>query len=106
MVKHLFTFCVAALLGACSHHSELYLWDAGYTISHRAEGFEFQLHRNQLKQLGGDIDGPKFRHFVFDRLTRHEGCEGGWEFLPCVAERSCVIESRHSVTVLARCTKA
>ena len=99
------TLC-ALLLAACSHHGEFYLWDAGYTISHRAEGFEFEMHRNQFKQLDADIDSPKFRHLVFDRLTRHEGCEGGWEFLPCVADRSCVTHGRLSVTVFARCTKA
>ena len=101
-----FLLCALALLGACSHHSEFYLWDAGYTISHREQGFAFEMHRNQLKYLGGEIDSPAFRHFVFERLTRHEGCEGGWELMPCVADRSCVEETSLSVTVLARCSKS
>ena len=102
----LFSLGLAALLGACSPHSEFYMWDAGYTISHRAEGFEFEMHQNQFKQLGGNIEGARFRRFVFEQLTRHEGCEGGWELLPCVADRSCVTQTWLSVTVFARCTKA
>jgi hypothetical protein len=106
MSIRVFSFCALALLGACSHHSEFYLWDAGYTIGRRAEGYAFEVHRNQMKHLGGDIDSVRFRQFVFDRLTWHQGCEGGWEYHPCVADRSCVVETKRSITVLARCTKA
>lgn len=100
-----FVLLCAALLGACSHHGEFYLWDAGYTISHRADSFEFEMHRNQFKYLGGDVESPRFRRFVFEQLTRHEGCKGGWQMLPCVADRSCVTETGLSVSVLARCTR-
>jgi hypothetical protein len=106
MSMRLLLLCAMLLAGGCSHHGEFYLWDAGYTISHRAEGFAFELHRNQFKYLGGDVDSARFRRFVFEQLTRHEGCEGGWELLPCVADRSCVTETWLSVTVFARCTKA
>lgn len=107
MRTRLLLLSAAALLGACSHHSDWSLWDTGYTISHRAENsFAVEVHLNQFKYLGGDIDSPKFRYFVFDRLARHEGCEGGWEMLPCVADRSCVEQTTLSVIVWARCTRA
>ena len=107
-MRKLFIACLAALLGSCSHHDKFYLWDAGYSISHAEQvgHFAVEVHLNQFKYLGGEVDSPKFRHFVFDRLARHEGCEGGWEMLPCVADRSCVEQTSLSVIVWARCTRA
>jgi hypothetical protein len=96
----------ALLLAACglTPRSNWYLMDEGYSLdSTKAGEFAMEVHLNQLKQLGGEINSPRFRHFVADRLKWHELCPSGWEFLPCIEDGSCVQRTGRSVTVAGRC---
>ena len=79
--------------------------DSGYSIEvgERNE-FTFETHRNQLKQLGGDVQSPEFRLFVAERLKWHELCPQGWAPLQCVEDGSCVQHTKRSVTIPGRCT--
>jgi hypothetical protein len=93
------------LLASCSMASKRHLMDSGYSIdAGRGDEFAFELHLNQLKQLGGDVHGPQFRLFVAERLKWHELCPQGWAPLPCVEDGSCIQRTNRSVTVQGRCT--
>jgi hypothetical protein len=98
--------CAAALLASCawSPDSNWFLMDSGYSINAAdSNAFAVEVHLNQLKRLGGEINSAEFRSFVFERLKWHEPCAGGWELLPCVADGSCVQHTSRSITVFARC---
>jgi len=98
--------CAAALLASCSLHSNWYLMSSGYSINPvDGEDNEYlvEVHVNQLKQLGGEINSAEFRLFVTKRLSWHGLCPGGWQLLPCVEDGSCVQHTKRSVTVPLRC---
>ena len=95
-----------ALLAACawSPRSNWYLMDDGYSLDTAKPGeFAFEVHVNQLKQLGGKVDSPEFRLFVAERLKWNGICPSGWAFLPCIEDGSCVQRTHRSVTVTGRC---
>jgi len=97
---------LATLLAACSWtpSSNWYLMDEGYSLeAEKPAGFTLEVHLNQLKQLGGEVHGSRFRHFVSERLKWHDLCPAGWAFLPCVEDGSCIQRTGRSVTVAGRC---
>ena len=94
------------LLASCAWtpSSNWYLMDAGYSIDALSPGeFAMEVHLNQFKQLGGEVNSPRFRLFVSERLKSHDLCPSGWAFLPCIEDGSCVQRTRRSVTVTGRC---
>lgn len=94
------------LLASCAWpvKSEWHLMDSGYAIdAANASEFAFEVHVNQLKQLGGEITTPQFRRFVAERLKWYGMCPAGWAPLPCVEDGSCVKRTDRSVTVPGRC---
>lgn len=94
------------LLGACAVDSNWYLMDEGYSINPLPGGewgFAVEVHLNQLKQLGGEVNSAEFRHYVAERLKWHGMCPAGWTPLACVADGSCLQHTRRSVTVSGRC---
>jgi hypothetical protein len=98
---------VTLLLASCAWEpsSNWYLMDSGYSIDAVEPGeFVMELHLNQLRQLGGEISGPRVRLFVAERLQWHGMCPAGWAFLPCIEDGSCVQRTHRSVTVAGRCT--
>lgn len=100
--------CAAIALASCawSPRSTWYLLDEGYSINPVKgddDAYAVEIHVNQLKRLGGEIQSPEVRRFVFERLTWHEGCKGAWQMLPCVADGSCIRHTSRSVTIFARC---
>jgi hypothetical protein len=100
-------FLAAGLLGACAVSSNRHLVDSGYSIVPPVAGgddaFAYEIHLNQLRQLGGDINSAEFHRFVAAGLKDHGICRAGWEPLPCVQDSSCVQHTRRSVTVHGRC---
>lgn len=92
------------LIAGCAT-TEWHLHASGYAIQPMPDSpdFSFSVHKNQLKQLGGDVNGPKFRHFVGERLKWEGVCPSGWEALPCTDDGSCVARARHTVTMFGRC---
>jgi hypothetical protein len=95
-----------AMLASCawSEKSNWHLIDSGYSIN-AADNNELavEVHLNQLKQLGGEVNSAEFRLFVVERLKRHGLCPLGWQPLPCVEDGSCVQRTSRSVTVFGRC---
>ena len=78
--------------------------DEGYSIAATGQaGFTMEVHLNQLKQLGGEITSPRFRHFVSERLQWHQICPSAWTYLPCVEDGSCLQRTGRSITVAGRC---
>ncbi|HSA69056.1 MAG TPA: hypothetical protein VLC73_12795 [Burkholderiales bacterium] len=99
----------ATVLASCawSESSKFHLLDSGYSINAIDPiQVSIEMHVNQLKQLGGEINAPQFRQFVAERLKWHGTCPFGWAPLPCVEDGSCVHRSRSSVTVPGRCTES
>ena len=97
---------LAPLLASCAMGSNWYLMDSGYSINPvegDADGYMVEVHVNQLKQLGGEVNSAEFRHFVAERIKWHGFCAAGWQLLPCVQDGSCVQHTRRSVTVPGRC---
>ena len=98
---------LAPLLASCAVDSNWHLMDSGYSIVPRVAGgdhaFAFEIHVNQLKQLGGEIDSAEFRLFVAEGLKLHGMCPAGWQPLACVQDGSCVQHTRRSITVPGRC---
>ena len=96
-----------ALLAACaSTDSNWHLMSSGYSINPvdgEPGGYAVEMHLNQLKQLGGDVNSAEVRRFVAERLKWHGLCAAGWQPLPCVRDGSCVQHTRRSVTVPGRC---
>ena len=97
----------AVLLGGCAVSSNWHLVDSGYSIVPPVAGgdnaFAYEIHLNQLKQLGGDLQSAEFHRFVAEGLKSHVMCAKRWEALPCVEDGSCVQRTRRSITVHGRC---
>src|SRR5688572_33331712 len=94
----------AGLLASCSLSSNWHLMDSGYSIDTiNGADVAIEVHVNQLKQLGGDVNSARFRAFVEEQLKAHDLCPTGWTPLACVADGSCVQHTRRSVTVAGRC---
>ena len=94
------------LLAACSVSSNLYLMDSGYSINPvegDPNGYAIEVHVNQMKQLGNNVNSAEFRRYVSERLKWHGICPTGWQPAACVADGSCVQKSSRSVTVTGRC---
>jgi len=94
------------LLAACSVGSNLYLMDSGYSINPLegdAEGYLIEVHLNQMKQLGNNVNSAEFRRYVSERLKWHGMCAAGWQPDACVKDGSCVQKTPRSVTVTGRC---
>ena len=92
------------LLASCAMTSNWHLMDSGYSIERLdGEDFALELHRNQLKQLGGELRSAQVHQFVAERLKWHHMCPAGWALLPCVEDGSCVRRTERSVTILGRC---
>jgi hypothetical protein len=99
----------AALLSGCSMHSNWYLMDSGYSINPvdgEPQVYAIEMHLNQLKQLGGEVNSAEFRLFLSERLQWHGICPRGWQALPCVEDGSCVQHTRRSITVPIRCASS
>jgi hypothetical protein len=106
MKTSLLAALAAGLLGACAVNSNWYLMDSGYSINPVAGddlGYTVEIHRNQLKQLGGDVNSAQLHHFIVERMKWHGICLSGWQPLPCVKDGSCVRQTARSVTVTGRC---
>ena len=106
MIRHLLAALFAPLLASCAVGSNWYLMDSGYSINPvegDADAYVVEVHLNQLKQLGGEVNSAEFRHFVAERIKWHGFCAKGWQPLPCVQDGSCVQHTRRSVTVPGRC---
>ena len=109
MRAHLAAAIASTLLVGCAMESNWALVDSGYSINPVAgdeQGYAIEMHRNQLKQLGGEVNSPEFNLFVTTRLKWHGLCPNGWQPLACVQDGSCVLHTRRSVTVPGRCVSA
>lgn len=103
-LKPLILAAAAALISSCAASSNWHLMDEGYSIDvPDPDKIVFEVHVNQLKQLGGDVNGARFRSFVAERLKWHDLCPSGWTADACVADGSCIQRTRRSVTVTGRC---
>jgi len=94
------------LLASCSVGSNLYLMDSGYSINPLdgdPAGYAIEVHVNQMKQLGNNVNSAEFRRYVSERLKWHGICPAGWQPDACVKEGSCVLKTSRSVTVTGRC---
>jgi len=95
-----------ALLSSCAVDSNWYLMDSGYSINPVAgdpDGYAIEIHLNQLKQLGGDVNSARVNLYIAEHLKSHGLCRAGWQPLPCVQDGSCVQHTARSVTVTGRC---
>jgi hypothetical protein len=103
--KYLLVGAVALLAGcAWSEKSNWHLMDSGYSIDPlNPDEFVMEVHLNQLKELGGDINNARFHLFVAERLKWSGMCPSGWKFLPCIEDGSCVKRTSRSVTIQGRC---
>ncbi|HEU0257956.1 MAG TPA: hypothetical protein VFR57_00855 [Burkholderiales bacterium] len=96
---------LALLAGGCAMSSNWHLMDSGYAIdTENGSDFAIEVHLNQLKEFGGDVNSSAFRHFVAERLKIHDLCPKGWTVLPCIEDGSCVQHTSRSVTVFGSCT--
>jgi hypothetical protein len=96
----------AALLAGCTVGSPLYLMDSGYSINPvdgDPDGYAIQVHVNQMKQLGNNVNSAEFRRYVSERLKWHGICLAGWQPAACVTDGSCIQKTSRSVTVTGRC---
>ena len=96
----------ATLLAGCSVGSNLYLMDSGYSINPvdgDPAGYAIEVHVNQMKQLGNNVNSAEFRRYVSERLKWHGICATGWQPAQCVQDGSCVQRTSRSVTVTGRC---
>jgi len=94
------------LLASCSVGSNLFLMDSGYSINPvdgDPEGYAIEVHVNQMKQLGNNVNSAEFRRYVSERLKWHGICPAGWQPSACVKDGSCVHKTSRSVTVTGRC---
>jgi hypothetical protein len=106
MIRRLLAALFALLLASCAVDSNWYLMDSGYSINPvdgDTDAYMVEVHLNQLKQLGGEVNSAEFRHFIAERIKWHGFCAAGWQLLPCVQDGSCVQHTRRSVTVPGRC---
>jgi hypothetical protein len=100
--------CLAAtlLLASCAIDSNWYLMDSGYSINPvdgDPDGYAVEMHLNQLKQLGGEVNSAEVRLFIAERLKWHGVCPKGWQPLACVQDGSCIQHTSRSVTLTGRC---
>lgn len=96
---------LALLAWGCTRSSNWHLMDSGYAIdTDNGNDFAIEVHRNQLKQFGDDVNSAHFHRFVAEQLKIHDLCPKGWTILPCVENGSCVQQTNRSVTVFGRCT--
>ena len=94
------------LLVSCSVGSNLYLMDSGYSINPidgDPEGYAIEVHVNQMKQLGNNVNSAEFRRYVSERMKWHGICLTGWQPDACVKDGSCIQKTSRSVTVTGRC---
>ena len=106
MTRRLFAVLALGLLGACAVKSNWSLLDSGYAINPvagQSDSYAIEVHRNQLKQIGGDVNSAEFIRFAAERLRWHGLCPKGWQPLPCVQDGSCIQQTSRSVTVSGRC---
>ena len=106
MIRRLLPALCALLLAACAVDSNWYLMDSGYSINPvdgDADAYAIEIHLNQLKQLGGDVNSAEVHLFIAEHLKAHGLCRTGWQLLPCVQDGSCVLHTRRSVSVPVRC---
>ena len=106
MSLHRLLCLTAVLLAGCATESNWYLMQSGYSINPVAgedSTYAIEVHRNQLRQLGNDVNSAEFRLFVVHQLRNHGLCPAGWQPLPCVRDGSCVQHTKRSVTVTGRC---
>lgn len=95
---------LALLASSCATSSNWHLMDSGYAIdTENGNDFAIEVHHNQLKQFGGDVNSRAFHRFVAERLKIHDLCPKGWTVLPCIEDGSCVQQTNRSVTVFGRC---
>jgi hypothetical protein len=97
---------LALLLASCAspEGSNWHLVDEGYAINPTTtSAIAIEMHVNQLKRLGGDVNSAQVRLFVVERLKWHGLCPKGWAPLPCVNDGSCVQHTRRSVTIFGEC---
>ena len=96
---------VALAAGCGALGADWMLAASGYSLDVAPYGEEFaiRVHLNELRQLGGGIEGPLFHHYVAERLKRHRLCAGGWERQLCAEVEQCVYRTDTSVTVYGRC---
>lgn len=109
MIKRLLGLCAASLLASCTLDSNWYLMHSGYSVNPVAgdpDTYAVEMHLNQLKQLGGDVNSAEVRLFVAQRLKWHGVCPAGWQPLPCVQDGSCLQRTSRSVTITGRCVAA
>ena len=95
-----------ALLPSCAMDSNWFLMDSGYSINPvdgDPDGYAVEMHLNQLKQLGGEVNSAEVRLFIAERLKWHGICPKGWQPLACVQDASCIQRTSRSVTVTGRC---
>jgi hypothetical protein len=96
----------STLLLGCAVESNWALMDSGYSINPLPgddQVYAIEVHRNQLKQLGGEVNSAEFNRFVATRLKWHGLCPNGWQPLACVKDGSCLQQTPRSVTVTGRC---
>ena len=91
------------LISGCALQSNWHLVGSGYSIDRAGDGFAMEVHLNELKQAGGGLLSAEFSHYVDQRLKQHGLCKGGWAFLTCVRDGSCIQHTRRSVTVYGYC---
>jgi hypothetical protein len=106
MRRRLLAALVPALLAGCAVESNWSLMESGYSINPLAgqsEAYAIEVHRNQLKQIGGEVNSAEFSRFAAERLRWHGLCPKGWQPLPCVRDGSCIQHTSRSVTVPGRC---
>jgi hypothetical protein len=106
MVRFATAFFATLLLAACAMSSNWYLMDAGYSINPvngDPDGYAIEVHLNQMKQIGGDVNSAEFRRFVSERLKWHGVCPTGWQPDACVKDGSCIQRTSRSLTVTGRC---
>jgi hypothetical protein len=109
MPRRLLSLLGVCLLASCawSVDSNWYLLDEGYSINPvagDASAYAVEVHLNQLKQLGGDVNNAQFNQFVAERLKLHGVCPAGWKPALCIQDGSCIQRTGRSVTVTGRCT--
>jgi len=106
MVRFAAAVSATLLLASCTVGSKLYLMDSGYSINPvegDPSGYAIEVHVNQMKQLGNDVNNAQFRRYVSERLKWHGICPTGWQPAACVTDGSCVQKTSRSVTVTGRC---
>ena len=97
--------CASLALAGCGTGSGAWnLFDSGYSIDASTDSnFVFEVHVNQLKQLGGEVNSPRFQLFVAERLKWYGMCPAGWTPPQCVDDGSCVKRTDRIVAVPGRC---